>query len=324
MLRFRTFRNEDPPALMAIWNEAARGRGAAPMPSPLILERSIFSKPYFDPAGLIVAEDDELPVGFAHAAFGPNDEETACDPTRGVVCAVLVRSSHHRRGIGDQLLQRAERYLYQRGTRTAMAGCHRPLNPFYFGLYGGCDVCGLLGSDTTAEPFFAKHGYEPGALTHVFARRLAAKLPANHNGNFADLRQRFEVQFYPVARVNSWWQECVLGLVEPAEFRLTERRTGQTAARAVVWEMEGFEPKWNCPVAGIIEIFVRSEFRRRGLARFLVVQLMRAIQEQEFGIIEVQCPEHNLAGQALFRGLGFEQVDHGRFYRKELATADPT
>src|SRR5262245_35672601 len=305
MLRYRSFRNDDPPALMAIWNEGARGRGAAPMPNPVVFERSIFAKPYFDPAGLILAEDDELPVGFAHAGFGPNDDETACDRSRGVVCAVLVRSSHHRRGIGAELLRRAEQYLIERGTRVVSAGCHRPRNPFYFGLYGGCDLCGLLDSDTTAGPFFRKHGYEADATTLIFARRLSVKVTVN-DGRCADLRRKYDVHFLPTAPITSWWQECVLGFVEPAEFRLVDRRTGNTAARAVVWEMEGFETKWNCAVAGVIELLVRADLRRQGLARFLIVQLMRAIQEQEFGIIEVQCPEDNLPAAQLLRSVGFE------------------
>src|SRR5437773_8684958 len=100
MPRLRCFHNDDPPELAAIWNDAFTGRGTYPLRSLGALERCVFSKPYFDPAGLIVALDDGTPVGFAHAGFGPNGDESALDQTRGVLCLIAVRSSHRRRGVG--------------------------------------------------------------------------------------------------------------------------------------------------------------------------------------------------------------------------------
>ena len=104
MLRIRRFRNDDPPGLVALWQESFTGRGAAPLRTAGPLERYVFAKPYFDPAGFLVAEDDGRLVGFAHAGFGPNADETAPDPSRGVVCAIAVHPAYHRHGIGTRLL----------------------------------------------------------------------------------------------------------------------------------------------------------------------------------------------------------------------------
>src|SRR3954467_8158278 len=108
MTRLRSFHNDDPPKLAAIWNEAFTGRGTYPLRSLAPLERCAFSKPYFDPAGLIVAEDGGGLVGFTPAGFGPTDDESAVDKTRGVLCLVAVRSTHRRRGVGADLLGAAE------------------------------------------------------------------------------------------------------------------------------------------------------------------------------------------------------------------------
>src|SRR5437763_1557139 len=124
MSRLRCFHNDDPPKLAAIWNEAFAARGTYPLRSVAPLERCVFSKPYFDPAGLIVAEDGGEPVGFTHAGFGPTDDESDIDPTRGVLCLMAVRSSHRRRGVGADLLRAAEEYLGGKGTRTIVAGPH--------------------------------------------------------------------------------------------------------------------------------------------------------------------------------------------------------
>jgi ribosomal protein S18 acetylase RimI-like enzyme len=45
---------------------------------------------------------------------------------------------------------------------------------------------------------------------------------------------------------------------------------------------------------------------------------MRNLQEQYFGIVEVQVPETNQPALALFRALEFEQVDVGRTYRRAV------
>src|SRR4051812_14861760 len=159
VIHYRSFRNDDPPALVQIWNEAFTGRGAVKLAHSSPLEFHVYAKPYFDPAGLILAVDEGVPVGFAHAGFGPTPTQSAVGTEAGVICAIAVRPSHRRRGIGTELLRRTEAYLQVRGARAMQAGQRWPLNPFYLGLYGGSDLPGFLASDTDAEPFLTRQGY---------------------------------------------------------------------------------------------------------------------------------------------------------------------
>ncbi len=169
---YRIFRNDDPPALAAIWNETFTHRGAVYLRGTSALEHFLFAKPYFDPAGLILALDKGTPVGFAHAGFGPNAEETALSTDQGVTCLVAVRPGHRRQGIGSELLRRSEAYLRGRGAKSLAAGCLRPLDPFYLGLYGGGGAPGVLATDPDAEPFLVHHGYQAAETCPVFQRRL--------------------------------------------------------------------------------------------------------------------------------------------------------
>jgi GNAT superfamily N-acetyltransferase len=178
-------------------------------------------------------------------------------------------------------------------------------------------------SDAAAGPFFEGLGYASARKSIVLQRRLVGKL-VPPDPRFADLRRRFDIRFLPAASVASWWQDCVLGLVEPVEFRLEDKRSGQAAARLVVWEMEGFAHRWNQLGAGILEMFVRTDLRRQGIGRFLISQMLSLIQEQEFGIVEAHCPEQSDAIRGLLTGLGFETVDVATCYRKELVRADST
>jgi ribosomal protein S18 acetylase RimI-like enzyme len=312
---YRHFRNDDPPGLAEVWNDAFTGRGGVRLRHSSPLENYVFAKSYFDRAGLIVAVEEGKHVGFAHAGFGPDQTQIALCKANGVICMIGVRPSHRRRGIGSELLRHCESYLTAGGAHAMYAGPKAPFNPFYFGLYGGSDLPGFLESDTLADPFLRKHGYQPQNTTVVFQRSLVDPLQSA-DGRFPALRRQFEMRIVPKRGAGTWWQECVQGPVETVEFFLEDKTTTEVVARTAVWEMDGFSWRWNQPAVGIVEIEVRENLRRQGLAKFLLTQLLRYLQEQFFGLAEVQANEQNQPALNLFQSLGFQQVDAGRMYKK--------
>jgi ribosomal protein S18 acetylase RimI-like enzyme len=322
VIDYRSFRNTDPPLLVEIWNEAFTSRAAVRLRHSTPLEHHVFAKPYFDPAGLIIAVDNGRGVGFIHAGFGANATESGPSPGTGVTCLLGVRPSHRRQGIGSELLRRAEAYLRGKGATTLYAGPMKPFNPFYFGLYGGSELPGFLSSDAGAEPFFARRGYQACQSCLVFQRRLDKPVSVA-DGRFAAHRTRFDLRIGPRKGTGTWWQEATLGLVEPFDFRLEEKKGGHLVAQAAVWEMEGFSWRWNQPAVGVMDVAVRSDLRRQGLAKFLITQILRYLQDQYFGLAEVQTLEQNEAAIKLYRALGFEQVDTGRAYRRAEEGAAP-
>jgi ribosomal protein S18 acetylase RimI-like enzyme len=315
VIHYRTFRNGDPPGLVKVWNEAFIGRGAVALPTASALEEYVFAKPYFDRAGLIVAVDDGTPVGFAHAGFGPTADESSLSTATGVVCAVGVSPSHRRRGVGSELLRQCEAYLAGRGATTIYAGPMRPNNPFYLGLYGGSESAGFLTSDAAAEPFLLRHNYVRHDACQVFQRSLEGPITAA-DARFLAVRRRFELLAQPRKGAATWWQESVLGPIELYDVLLRDRTGGEVVASAAAWEMLGFCREATGPAFGIIDLQVREDLRRQGLAKFLLVHLLRYVQEQFFALVEVQVHDPNEPAIRLYRGLGFEQVDAGRVYRK--------
>jgi ribosomal protein S18 acetylase RimI-like enzyme len=81
--------------------------------------------------------------------------------------------------------------------------------------------------------------------------------------------------------------------------------------------MEGYSWRWGLPSAGVLDIQVRADLRRQGLARFLLTHVLRKLQDDYFGIVEVQASDTDEAALGLFGALGFERVDAGRVYRKD-------
>ncbi len=314
VIHYRTFRNGDPPGLAEVWNAAFTGRGAVRLQGATWLEYFLFSKTYFDPESLIVACADSQIVGFALAGCGPNETENALDWRSGVLCLLGVSPTHHGQGIGSELLRRAEAYLRSRGSEELFAGPMNPLNPYNFGLYGGSSSPGFLDSDPRATPFLEHRGYAVESTCLVFQRSMKQALNVS-DGRFAAHRLRYDIHASPF-HGTTWWQECVLGPVELHEYRLQDKLTGRTAGRALMWEMETYTTRWEQNAIGITDIVVTDELRRQGLAKFLLAQILRYLQDQFFTLVEIQTRADNPAAINLLRSLGFEQVDTGHIYRK--------
>jgi ribosomal protein S18 acetylase RimI-like enzyme len=313
VIGYRTFLNNDPPALVDVWNRSFTGRGAVFLTGPLLLDYFVLSKPYFDPAGLILAHDEGRVLGFALAGFAPNAEQTALDLKRGILCVLGVVPEARKQGIGTELLHRAEAYLRGRGAEEILAGPLGWLSPFTFGLYGGGQSPGFLESDALARPFLEKHGYKVQQTSLVYQRSLSVPLNVA-DPRFTGFRQECEIHAGPMH--GSWWQECVFGPLEVQEFRLVEKH-GTVLARCSMWEMEPYAQRWNEQPVGMVQFEVAPEHRRHGAARFFLVQLMRHLRDQFFTVIETQLGPDNAAGLALLNSLGFEHIDTGHLYRLE-------
>ncbi len=317
MVHYRTFRNSDPPALVKVWNEVFAGRGAVHLPSSTPLEYCVLAKPYFDPAGLIVAEEDGGCLGFAHGGFGPDGTGRALCYQEGVVCFFGVRPAFRKHGIGSTLLELCEAYLREKGAQTIFTGPHRLRNPFYLGLYGGSNLPGFLTSQGDVQPFLAKHQYQVCRETLILQRSLRPPLKLT-DPRCAAHRQQYELGAGVPRKYPSWWQECVLNPLEPIEFFLKEKTTGARVANALVWEMPSLSGRGAVPAVGIVDLEVVESKRRLGLGKFFLAMVMRTLQDQYFETAEIQVDLANTAAVNLCRGLGFEQVDLGRVYKKDV------
>jgi ribosomal protein S18 acetylase RimI-like enzyme len=322
VVHYRKFRNTDPPGIVSIWNEVFVGHGGIWLPNASPLERCVFSKPYFDPAGLIVAEEDGAFTGFVHAGFGadggsPSDTGHApaqAPRSEGVICLLAVRPRCRRRRIGSDLLRHGEDYLHQRGASRIYAGPHRPRDPFYLGLYGGSNLPGFLASQAEAEPFLSHHGYGIAQEVIVYRRRVREPLRL-FDARVAGYRQQYELRVAGRKIFAGRWEECVFGAVEPLEFSLVDKASNEQAVRALVWYMEGFGDA-NHRMVGIVNLEVRENKRRQVLGKFFLSQLFRALEEEYFEGVEIQVERTNTAASNFCLSAGFAQVDVGRVYTK--------
>ena len=315
MIEYRTFRNADPPRILQLWNRSAETRGFGRPNGCDSFETSVFSKPYFDPKGLLLAFDGDLLVGMCHVGFGCDEAQQGIDRSMGVLCVLLVDPDFRHRGIGSELLRCGQAYLRESGSGVQYAGGLHPLNPFYFGLYGGSEMPGILESDVEMTRFVGRHGYVDADCCLVYQMLLDELSP------LSDLRTpllRRQVELTVDGNMPpmlSRWQACTMGPLTILRYEMVDRATREPIGSALAWEMDSFGRAWRLPSAGLTNVEIVESRRRQGYGRLLLHSILKHLQAQRIGLIEVQTMQRNNAACGLYETLGFAQVDRGHVYR---------
>ena len=91
-----------------------------------LLEQHIFSKPYFDRHGLLVAEDQGTLIGFAHAAFGPTNDLNDISTANGMTCLLMTSPHADQQQTRQALLNASETHLRLRAPSRSSPAASGP------------------------------------------------------------------------------------------------------------------------------------------------------------------------------------------------------
>ncbi len=318
MIRLRPFLNTDPPAIAEVWRSQPPMRGMMQPMSLELLDRLVLSKTYFDRQGLIVAEDGDQVVGFAHAGPVSDCDCRNTDFSCGVTCMVLTTPQCDE-AVRASLLQACEEYLTARGATLLKGGPAFPADPFYLGLYGGANLCGILKSDAAATALFESAGYKPARTWSVMQRDLSGFRPVIDRKQM-QIRRKFTIGANLDPCAAHWWDACTWGLMQQTEFTLAPRSGGEPAGVAMLWDMEPLASSWGVHAMGVSSIEVAANLRRQGAATFLLGEVLRQMQSHGVTLVETHVDVTNQPALGLFTKLGFAEVDQGVQYQKPAAT----
>ena len=319
-MQYRSYHNSDPPRLHQLWHSCALGRNAAEGFSCDVFELFACSPPYFDRKGLIVALDGDRIVGYVHASFAVNAEETGLNTKDGIISAIMVHPDFRRCRIGTELIRLAEEYLRSKGAESIEAGGGKNRNGFYCGIYGGLEPSGFCATVAPWKEFMFSCGYGPGDETFVMRRDL---LQSRDPVNAKLLRHRRHLNLVITDRPSkqSWWWFVRFGHLDSLRFELQEKANQEVVASGQIIGMDLFIPKWGVRSVGIREIFVPENQRRHGYAQALVLEICRRLRGESVQLVEAHVQSDARAVVDLFTSAKFELNDRLVTFRKTFKAA---
>jgi len=314
VIEFRCFRNDDPPKLADAWRSADLGPSAMQPMTSALLESSVFSKPYFDREGLIVAVEDGRTVGFAHAALGPNADHSAIDTSVGATLLVVVVPHAEQERIGAGLLVRCEDFLRRRGATTLLGGGSAEMRSFYLGLYGGADLPGILDSSPGMQAVFRGAGYAEAERIGVLRRLLTGFRPPVNRLQLA-IRRSTTLRVIDEPARRTWWEAATTTGIALRRYEL--RGTGEALlGSASFWDMQPLAAAWGVSAAGLMHVGIEGDRRRQGLAYYLVAEALHDLAQEGVTLAETHVLETNGPAMQLFTKLGFEMAGCGTLFRR--------
>lgn len=314
MIEIRDFRNDDPPRLAEVWRLSDLGPAALRPMTPAMLEASVFSKPYFDRHGLLVAVDEGRVVGFAHAGFGPDATRGRIDTREGATFLVVVAPHSEFEGISDRLLAASEGYLRTRGATVILGGGSPAMRSFYLGLYGGADLPGILDSSAALQAVFRRAGYVEHDRIAVLRKALAGYRPPVNREQLA-IRRSTRVRVIDEPARRDWWEAATTTGIALRRYELSgEGEVGLGSAS--FWDMQPLASAWGIAAAGLIGVEVGADRRRRGLAHYLLADALQDLSREGVAMVETHASRENVPALLLFAKLGFEAVEHGTVFRR--------
>jgi ribosomal protein S18 acetylase RimI-like enzyme len=315
VIEYRAFRNFDPPQILRLWEQAGLGHGAAQtLSNDMSFDMVNYAQTYFDRQGLILAVDSGTPVGFVHAGFGCSADGNSLDNSTGVICVVVVHPEYRRRGIGRELVSRAESYLKQKGATRILAGPARKSDPFYFGLYGGARPAGFLLSDKSAEPFFTSLGYEPSSRYAITSRQMSDRDPVHFRSTM--IRRKWELMLVDRPEPCSWWWMCRYGRLDSVYCVLVPKAGGATPVAGVtIVGLDAYARSWHEQAIGLVDLWVDEKQRGQGFGQALLLEVVKRLRKETVTRLTANVGFEDVAAKKVFESVGFSKIDEGVVYQ---------
>ena len=315
MVIYRSFRNTDPPRLAELLRAHV---GRIDLPSHVtmdLLEQLVFAKLYFDYDGLILACEGDRLIGFVHAGFGADPAGEGIDRSVGVIAWLLMQPDAAGPELAAELIQRAEAYLRRHGAQRLVAGSLRPHCPFYAGILGLAEPPGVSQFDEAFERALLSMGFHPQLRTITHQRTLA-DFEAPIDRRQMDIRRRMIVEATVDVPTRTWWEACLWNEFELTRLDLMPRGSKQAAASAVFRALEAAGSSTAYRGAGLIDITVDENYRRRGLAVYLLSEACRQFSRQGMTHLFALVRTGDLPAEGLLAKVGFKPAFRGTLYEK--------
>ncbi len=317
MTEIRPFLNSDPPHIVDLWNCQPAQRAMVPTINVGFLSQHVLGKPYFDREGMLLAFQDGRLEGFAHVGFGPAEDGSCLSCETAVVSMLMTRNPCSTGSIAADLLERVETYCRSRGSQRIYAMGAPRLSPFYLGLYGGCQIPGVLRGQTELHDVFECAGFETIDQTRIMHCPLSdGAIPIDRSQHL--LRRNYDIEAAVNPPDRTWWEASTLGPFARIQFDLLDQTGEQPTGEIRVWDMQPLANAWNVTVAGLVDMNLPDEQPETEILRFFIGEVSRFLHRRSIALLEAQYSFQDARAAEVFPSLGFTQVDEADVMCKTL------
>jgi hypothetical protein len=221
-------------------------------------------------------------------------------------------------GVAGELLRRAEAYLREQGAREALGGAVGWRGPFYFGLYGGSQLPGILDRDAAVAGALASAGYTAYRQRLILQRNLSDFRPPVSRQSM-QLRRRFRLELVPDELPVGWDEVCAWCWMERERFAVTPLAGGSAVALITFWNMASIGEPGGARAVGLLDAaWAAASSDDSELLPCFLGEALRHYQSQGVSLVEAHADRLDAGLGDICRRLDFLQVDRGMQYLKSI------
>jgi ribosomal protein S18 acetylase RimI-like enzyme len=192
-------------------------------------------------------------------------------------------------------------------------GGRYPLNPFYWGIYGGSEFSGFLESQPATLQAFQRNGFKESASSVLFEFDLAKSEP-RHLKNIM-LKRESRVHILEDENPEENWSALAVEAFHPLVVQILDKAEKAVIARSCLWPMSVYGRREGVSRIGLIDVIVDDDHRRKGYGRLLITESIKCASGLSYDILCVQTDSTNLAAIKLYEQSGFERTETARLFR---------
>ena len=292
MPEIRTLREGTLDDVLALYNRGIAGNRYSGRLDAATWDATIAAKPYDKPEAVMIAYEGATARGYTHLCHGPNADRTGPDPATGSVEALFFDPD--RPDVGLALLREAVERHRAAGATKVFGWSSFSGYPLYRGIFVGLEPMAMAADRHVVESFLAA-GF-------AYCQR-SVEIGINFDAPVPEQELAVPVEF----RVGPWqseqpWDAATWQGLTP--YRNCALIDGREVASCLYAMMPVISSTYGAPVGCIGGLRTQEDWRRKGIAAFLVSRALNHMRDLGARRVTVGTQHDNWAAHATYRRLG--------------------
>lgn len=294
MVQIRTLRDASLSDVIGLYNRGIENNPYSGQLDEATWNDTIAGKLYYSPDEVLIAYDDGRPLGYTHLCHAPNADRSGPDPQVGSIEALFFDPA--RPDAGAALLAAAVEQHQSGGARKVLGWSSFSGYPLYRGIFVGLEPLARAGDQHIVQAF-----HDAG---FAYCQR-SVEMVINYDQPVEEHPPQVELDYTvgPWMPASAWEQATWRGL-EP--YRSTVRIGDEQVGSCLYAMMPVISRSYGAPVACIGGLGINEQWRRKGIAAFLVARALNHMLALGARRLVLGTQHDNWAAHATYRKVGME------------------